>query len=378
MKKIEVLRSDVSIRSNMETAVSRMRKRSASAAFIQEEAIASVFEETGISNVAIEEQVEEKASETLPCIGQRSISPSPNSAICEVPYDSDIFTFTYANSIKNNLPLENNYVDHIRGNVIHVTSKGGMYEREFETADHEWINEHGYPLLTNSREVYKKFFLYTDGMENKISNCFRGQDLSNGATLSFWVRYHDQNAVIRDVGLITFLGDYEKHYFDSEGREADKEYVDYTTHLSLTTGLNLSYDDAFQNTYSAVSEIYPSPDPRIDQRLYRSGKAWMHVAVSFTNEEMRCYINGMPVSYYDVKKGKRFGVQDGRDELKERKKILDFLSEETTTLYLSLTLGEAKTSEMMLFDDITFWDAAIESDFQAMELFEEAASINLP
>lgn len=377
MKKIEVLRSDEAIRKNVATAVSQMKKSSVNAKFIQKEAISTVLEKSGISNVEIAERVEEKASDTLPCIGQRSLSPSPNSAICEVPADSEIFSFTYANSIKNNLPLENNYVDQVRGNVIHVTSKDSAYEREFDTEDHAWINEHGYPLLTNSRATYKKFFLHTNAMDNKISNCFQGQDLSNGAALSFWVRYHDRDAVIRNVGLLTFLGDYEKHYFNAEAKREDNEYVDYTTHLSLTTGLNLSYDEAFQNTYEGISRIYPSPDERIDKRLYRSGKAWMHVALSFTNDEIRCYINGLPVSY-EVRKGKRFGTQDGRDELRERTKILDFLSDETTTLYLSLTLDERKTSEMMLFDDITFWDSAIKNDEQAMELFAEASSINLP
>lgn len=377
MKKIEVLRSDEAIRKNIATAVSQMKRNSTNVKFIQKEAISTVLAKSGISNAEIAERVEEKASDTLPCIGQRCLPASPNTAECEVPNDSEIFTFTYANSIKNNLPLENNYVDKVRGNVIHVTSKDSIYEREFETADHVWIDEHGYPLLTNGRKEYKKFFLYTDGIHNKISNCFQGQDLNNGAALSFWVRYHNRDTVLRNVGLITFLGDYKKHYFDEDSRRDDIEYVDYTSHLSLTTRLNLNYDDAFQNTYEGISRIYPSPDERIDKRLYRSGKAWMHVALSFTNDEIRCYINGMPVSY-EVRKGKRFGTQDGRSELKERTKILDFLSDEATTLYLSLTLDERKNSEMMLFDDITFWNSAIKNDEQAMELFEEASSINLP
>ena len=376
MNKIEVLRSDVAIRKNIASAVKQMQSN-VNTEFIQKEAISKILKETGISNVEIEEKIGEKASDTLPCIGQRSLSASPNAAVCEVPNDSEIFTFTYSNSIKNNLPLENNYVDQVRGNVIHVTSKDSVYQREFDQEDHAQINENGYPILTNSRAVYKKFFLHTDAMDNKISNCFQGRDLHNGASLSFWVRYHDRDTVIRDVGLITFLGDYKKHYFDPESRKADKEYVDYTTHLSLTTGMNINYDDAFQNTYEGISEIYPSPDPRIDKRLYRSGKAWMHVAISFTNDRIRCYINGIPVSY-DVTKGKRFGLQDERSELQERTKILDFLADEKTTLYLSLTLDETKTSEMMLFDDITFWDSSIKNNEQAMELFEEACSINLP
>lgn len=376
MKKIEVLRSDVSIRNNISTAVNK-QKHNVDTDFIRTETISAILEASGISNVAIEEKIETKASDTLPDIGQRSLPASPNTVICEVPDDSDVFTFTYANSIKNNLPLENNYVDMVRGNVIHVTGKDSTYQREFDTKDHAQINAHGYPVLTNSRAAYKKFFLHSDGMNNKISNCFQGQDLSDGATLSFWVRYHDRDAVIRNCGLITFLGDYEKHYFNAKGRREDNEYVDYTTHLSLTTGLNLHYDEAFHNTYEGTSRIYPSPDTRIDRCLYRSGKAWMHVSLSFTNDDIRCYINGMPVSY-DVKKGKRFGIQDNCSELWERTKILDFLSDENTTLYLSLSLDETKISEMMLFDDITFWDSAIKNDTQAMELFEEAARINLP
>lgn len=376
MKKIEVLRSDVSIRKNIAAAI-KNEKNNISTNFIQTEAISTILEDSGISNVEIEKKIKEKASDVLPDIGQRSLPASPNTATCEVPHDSDIFSFVCSCSIKNNLPLENNYVDQVRGNVIHVTSKDSTYQREFDIEDHAQIKEHGYPVLTNSRAEYKKFFLHSDGMNNKISNCFQGQDLSDGAALSFWVRFHDRDAVIRNPGLITFLGDYEKHYFNTEARREDREYTDYTTHLSLTAGMNLHYDEAFQNTYEGISRIYPGPDDRIDKRLYRSGKSWMHIALSFTNDDIRCYINGMPVSY-DVKKGKRFGTQDGRSELWERTKILDFLSDENTTLYLSLSLDETKISEMMLFDDITFWDSAIGNDTQAMELFEEASRINLP
>ena len=107
----------------------------------------------------------------------------------------------------------------------------------------------------------------------------------------------------------------------------------------------------------------------------------MHVALSFTDNGIERFVNGKRImDDYSVSIGKRFG-KSGRvpaSETECRTSILDFLSSDDTSLFLGLTMDERKTSESMLFDDITFWDEAIVSDNEAEQLFNEAVKINLP
>ena len=383
MEKIEVLRSDESIRNNICLAMENAPDSKLSDAEFDSMKISALLEKTKISNVGIEEIVDASASNEV-LIGSRE-GALTEQVIQSVPDDREVYTFEYSQSIKNNKPLENNYIDEIRGNVIKIDSHDSTYMREYDYNDHQEICSKGQAALTNTHGQYKKFFLVTDAINhNKISNCFRGRTLKKGAALSFWVKFFSLDTTAYGSGLLAFLGDHKRHYFDIEGERMNAEYVDYTAHLSVSADLCVTYDEAFWNTYSRKrnnSYLTEGQNESIAKVLWRSDKAWMHVALSFTDEGIERFVNGMRVTDdYSVNIGKRFG-KHGRvpaSETECRMSILDFLSSEDTVLFLGLTLDERKTSESMLFDDITFWDEAINSDEEAKQLIEEAVKINLP
>lgn len=377
MRKIEVLRSDQSIRNSISLIRKETKGKTISKSEEDTLKISDLLKESGIRNTEIETLVEESAS-TQPLIGSRNMELMTEPEVM-VPDDREVYTFEYSYSIKNNKPLENNYIDEIRGNVIKVDSHDSTYMREFDCNDHIQILSTGQAALTNTHDQYKKFFLITDVINNnKISNCFQGQDLSHGASLSFWVKFFSLDTAKNCSGLIAFLGDHEKHYFDEEAKDSEMEYIDYTTHLAVTTDLSVEYNEAFDNHYVRKrnnSYLTNGQNRHINKALWRSNKAWMHVILSFTNDGIERFINGMQVADdYMIKRGKRFAMSVPG----ERTGILDFLRDDKTTLYLGMTLDETKTSDAMLFDDITFWDMAVSGEKQAQELFEEAKKINLP
>ena len=73
--------------------------------------------------------------------------------------------------------------------------------------------------------------------------------------MSFWVKYDDKRSIIDNRGLIAFIGDYERHYFDSYAKETDTEYADGSTHLSLSTLFNIEYQESFFNSYRRTFDI---------------------------------------------------------------------------------------------------------------------------
>ncbi len=382
MKKIEVLRSDYSIRNNIRTAIENSDKK-ISTKEIDSLKISTLLKKAKINNSKIAEYVDKSASDE-PLIGSRE-GELTEYVIQSVPDDREVFTFEYSQSIKNNKPLENNYTDEIRGNVIKIDGHDSTYTREFDYNDHKNVCLNGHTDLTNTHGQYKKFFLVTDAINsNKISNCFKGHNLKKGAALSFWVKFFSLDTTAYNCGLITFLGDHNKHYFDADSESENKEYIDYTTHLEVSANLSVVYDEAFQNTYVRKrdnSYLTEGWDKDIAKVLWRSDKTWMHVALSFTDNGIERFVNGKRImDDYSVSIGKRFG-KSGRvpaSETECRTSILDFLSSDDTSLFLGLTMDERKTSESMLFDDITFWDEAIVSDNEAEQLFNEAVKINLP
>ncbi|MCI8370886.1 MAG: hypothetical protein HFI75_00530 [Lachnospiraceae bacterium] len=384
MNKLEVLRSDYSIRKNMEKLAEQDRIH-LNKTDISTLKISALLKEASIANTELEQLIPDKA-EQVPdgsaiLAGQRG-ALSADSVYQAVPDDREVCTLEYTKSIKNNKPLENNYLDGVRGNVIKTERHDSTYCREFDYNDHQELAASGTVTLTNSKHVYKKFFLATDAINsNKITNCFAGKELENGAALSFWVRFNTKDTVLANCGLFAFLGDHTRHYFDDAAAASETEYVDYTSHLSITCNMNAEYDEAFSNTYKAINGIWHNnPDRTLAKILYRGHKNWIHVTTSFTNEGICIYLNGIRVPYETVSTGKRFFTSGSitEQERHQRINILDFIRDEHTSLYLGLTLDEDKISDSLLFDDITFYDASVQDDTQAMNLYQEALTINLP
>lgn len=385
METIEVLRSDNAIRNafaiayNKDNTINEIEKED-----IEKMKISTLFETAGVSNVDVKNLTEETASDE-PLIG----ATDKNYTIIiekNIPDIRQVYNNAFIKNIKNNKPLESNYVDSIRGNVIKSFAADCLYEEEFDYEDHMHIINGGKDyVLTNTHGQYKRLFLINDAIiKNKISNCFVGKDLSNGAALSFWVRGFSGNIKdVYDTGLLSFIGDYDKHYFDALSKENDSEYVKFTSSLSIDAQMCVKYCEAFYNTLEKLrSADYITENRNNDVRraLYRLIKSWAHIIVSFTNDDIVIYVNGNKVEdYYKITKGKRFGSNCDIDEsIKEcRTSILDFLSDEKTSLYLGATLNRNKTSSSMLYDDITFYNSSV-NDEEAKTLFEDALKINLP
>lgn len=385
MNKIEVLRSDVAIRQILTQATDEGIIQGLSDTDLDNLSMSNLLETSSISNTEIDELTSDTASDE-PLIGSRDVNAY--SEIQKIPPDvRQVYTNEFVGSVKNNRPLENNHIDPIRGNVIFARPADCLYEEEFDYEDHMHIFNGGTDyILTNTHGAYKRLFLITDAItKNKISNCFVGQDNSDGLSLSFWLRcYADSSDMIYDTGIFTFLGDYEKHYFDTLSKEEDKEYVKFTSSLHLDLSMCVRYEEAFYNTFSKKrNNSYKSTGRSKDvmKGLFRMSKNWCHIIVSFSNDDIDVYVNGHKVDdYYEVKRGKRFGSECNINELVKqcRTSILDFLVDTKTNLYLGATLNRDKISAPLLFDDITFWDESVESEEQAYEMFQEAITINIP
>ena len=98
----------------------------------------------------------------------------------------------------------------------------------------------------------------------------------------------------------------------------------------------------------------------------------MFITLSFTNDGIECYLNGEKVINHKKYYGKNFGIE-------KRLSILDFITAEDTNLFLGITLDEKKDyNDAFLFDDITFYDEPVKNAEEAMELYQEALTINLP
>lgn len=407
VNKLEVLRSDTSIRQNIKSLIDSGSISVDESIHVDSIKISELLDLT-VSNVEIEDLIDEKASLEMVNIGVHddALPKLSHYYTKETPQDNMIYTASYGNCIKNNKVLQANCVDSVRGNVISVQAQDSTYVREFNCEDHQHIQTYGEIPITNTKDQYKKYFLITDAFnQNKISNCFQGQDLSKGAAMSFWVKYDDKRSIIDNRGLIAFIGDYERHYFDSDAQETDTEYADGSTHLSVSTLFNVEYKEYFFNTYRKAFDIgldRRSGDPSYDfwrlnydkdnvdeygknlsisHSMHRGHKSWNHIIISFTNEEIDVYVNGTKVNYgeHDAEKGKRFNKHEtGQPEYSLRTSVLDFLSNPNTDLYLCMSLDEKKDSSSAFFDDVTFFNKSIETAEEAYNLYQEAYSINLP
>lgn len=375
--KIEVLRSDKTIKDSL--------KKIASLSTLNEDIdfdntkISQLLQKLSLNNTKIDTFIKDKASDNPEETVLRSISLK--TVKMKAPNLKNLIDKDYIATIKNNLPLENNYIDPVRGNVIKVEKNDSLYRREFDLEDIQNLKNNSNIILHNSHGEYKDFFLRTEATDNNmITNGFVGKDLSNGATLSFWTIYNQKfDSNQRGYGLITFLGDYCKHYFNEEGANKDEEYTLTNTWLHCTTSLDIDYNEAFKNNYSTVNRLIDNKYYR--KKIYRADKNWIHISLSFTNDGVDVYLNGTKVCPFEVKKGKRFGKGKGKYNITDsryRTPILDFLADENTKLFLGVTLDENKISEAMLFDDITFYDKSIDSEQEAMDIYQEALTINLP
>lgn len=384
VEKLEVLRSDSSIRYNINT-ISDIPEED-----IKSMKISRLLDEAGTTNVDIENEVEETATDENVLIGQRTPISDNTFIESKLADIRQVYTYEYSKIIKNNKMLEILYEDYIRGNVIRAYSFDPISENEFDYSEVDSMIMGDKSVddlpMTNSHREYKTFFLISQALKyNMISNCFKGHDLSNGAALSFWIRGNLEDYTKFNIfSLLLFIGDYEKHYFDQSAKDNDNEYVLTTPYLYVTNSLGVYYKEAFDNKYKLENDLILKPElntsKEICKAFYRSNKQWIHVILSITNDGIVPYVNGLRIPVLNEDIGAKFKDNEDFpvDEFKYRTPILDFISNEKTNLFLNTSINASISNHSMLFDDVTFYKNSVSDDNEAMSIFNEALEINLP
>lgn len=252
--------------------------------------------------------------------------------------------------------IKNNYLDGVRGNV-------------FRTEEHEPFYTVPASLFTqldtppNHEPAIKT--LMSDAAANLIENPFKGMDLKDGCSISMWVKMMDPSTVYAKRGLLLFLGEFRKN---SHPTHPKGPQVWYQPRFSVSCDGTTFFTDAYQNV------IWKEPlDEDPYRRPERAGHNWEHFIFVFKDNDFKIYVNGKLLAYDESKTlaGKRFGSG-------ERPSVTDFISDEKTNLFFAVTTeNEGQYSDVILFDDVIFYDTAADEN-DVKELYEEALTINLP
>lgn len=276
---------------------------------------------------------------------------------CGVDVDLDTYELVSTQSVQEselefNNPIYSNFVDETRGNVIKTEMQDSFYIRS--------------PRV-GSKEI-ERSIIGLDVAKNAIENPFIGQDLSNGATMTFWAKMPDVSTLYNKRGLISFIKDLNLY---NHPTHPNAPQVLFQPYLYINCMGDMMYDNAWYNGMWKGVDVTKVLETR---RIARTGKNWEHFIISFTDDDIVIYINGILYDVYtedNLSKAKNFNKPNTET-------ITDMISNSNTQIFLAITLKNEETfSDAILYDDITFYAQSV-TDAEAKELYEEALTINLP
>ena len=381
MEKLEVLRSDIAVKSALYNTENQEIQNALSDVNIPETKISELLQTADIDNTQIKDLVDVKASAN-PLENVRhnqavfyykdTVLNNGDGANLNYICDEE-----YLQNQKNNKPLQNNYFDAVRGAVIKVDAQQAVRQTEVTTEMLEQINQ-GNPISSltgNKRCEYGNIFIANEAMrDNMISNVFAGKNLPNGCSMSFWVAM-SKDAYAYGSSVITFVSPTKKFMF----AENSEESVLTNAWLYFDTKFGTYYFAPFRNHYRA--ERKPLDNKYYAKNIARADRQWFHIILSFTNEDIKVYLNGAEVSIFKRTTGKRFGSGKGSNNPDGAYQgIVDFITSEDTRLYFGTTISNdyLAISDAFLFDDIVFYSEPVTSDEDAMDTYKQALEINIP
>lgn len=277
------------------------------------------------------------------------------------------------NGIEENAVLRNLYDDAVMGKVILNPLNDCSYRKPTYRPD---IKSGSFPNDIINR-IPQWCFTWSEGVRSMITNPFKGMDLSEGCTISFWMRVPSYFSLTERNAVMTFLGNLKWYeHPDPDCLHNMENSVKTTPYLTFETNLCIGFQDAYQNWYCKETErFYKTYEATIPPYRKSLGRKWEYLTYSITDEGIDTYINGQKVEYETEYKGKRFNGGNGQPGNFGMCTLTEFLSDEDTNLFLGLTItsDEGKCDQIM-YKDINFYSSAA-SDKEASELFEEAVNM---
>lgn len=272
-----------------------------------------------------------------------------------------------ANGVEENVVLRNLYDDAVMGKVILNPLNDCAYRRPTYRPD-----------ITDgvvNREA-QWCFTWSEGVRSIITNPFKGMKLSEGCTISFWMRVPSYFSLVDRNAIMTFLGDLRQYeHPDPDCLHNVENSVKTTPYLTFETNLCIGFQEAYDNTYCKSTEgFYTTYSTRIPPYRKALGRKWEFITFSITDEGIETYVNGQKVEYEIVYKGKRFNGGNGQPGNSAMCTLTEFLSDEDTNLFLGLTVtADDGKCDQIMYKDINFYDSAA-SEEEAVELFNEAVA----
>lgn len=277
-----------------------------------------------------------------------------------------------------NKVLNNIYEDAIMGDVILNPLNDCSYRRATERLDVlEAMRAMKSPPEISLNRQTQWVFTWSEGARSLLTNPFKGKDISNGCTMSMWIRVPSFFALTERSALFTFLGDLKYYEFPDPNVLHNIENDVWTTpYLTVDAGLNIAFQEAYQNWYAKeLKDSYTTFEPTIPPYRRSLGRKWEHLVFSFTDEGIETYINGTKVDYDIEFKGKRFHGGNGEPGNSGMCKLTEFLSAEDTNLFLGLTiLNDTGKCDQIMYKNIRFYDNAANAD-KALDIFKEEVAL---
>ncbi len=275
------------------------------------------------------------------------------------------------NGVEENAVLRNLYDDAVMGKVILNPLNDSSYRKPTYRPD----------ITGNiiNREA-QWCFTWSEGAKSILTNPFRGMELSEGCTISFWMRIPNYFSLTERNAIMTFLGDLKWYeHPDQNCIHSIENSVKTTPYLTFETNLCIGFQEAYQNIYCKDTESFRTTYSTIIPPYRKAlGRKWEFITYSITDEDIETYVNGQKVAYETIYKGKRFNGGNGQPGNSGMHTLTEFLSDEDTNLFLGLTItsDEGKCDQIM-YKDINFYDSAA-SEEEAVALFHEAISAYKP
>lgn len=277
------------------------------------------------------------------------------------------------NGVEENAVLHNLYDDAVMGKVILNPLNDCSYRKPTYRPD---LKGGSFPNDIINR-IPQWSFTWSEGARSMITNPFKGIHLTEGCTISFWMRVPSYFSLVDRNAIMTFLGDLKWYeHPDLNCLHNMENSVKTTPYLTFETNLCIGFQDAYQNWYCKELEgSYSTYSTQIPPYRKALGRKWEFITYSITDEGIDTYINGQKVEYTMVYKGKRFNGGNGEPGNSGMCTLTEFLSAEDTNLFLGLTItsDEGKCDQIM-YKDINFYDSAA-SEEEAVELFNEAIAM---
>lgn len=327
-------------------------------------------------------------------IGTSKVDAAAFSAVAM--YDFENGTGMNSSGISCTAPTVTN--DSERGNVLKFASGTGSttvtHDTDTTLEEHSWYINEGSPSSL------------------KFPNPFKGKNLT-GATISYWIKLPDEKSGGVVDGYVDETGGIANGivgFVDSEFRYLQHPDCQYGGHSDCWWG-SRSFFGINAQPYAYFAQIHHNciVANDVDATVsYNPGK-WQYVSVAITNDTIKMYVDGKPLTQTEVYKSKRFW---GSDEYENPGNegmpfLLDFLCDNMSYTFggkagtstfidknsgLSVTYGKipsniqcyvgftgfSPTYEGVCIDDLTFFTKAYsESDMAALYEAAKAGGISV-